>query len=1090
MLHIDYYKIIKSVAVNKEEPRTSFVSHDDRDEAITNITNFENSPYYINLNGKWEFYFNEYPRDVPKDIATDTNNDDPKWCEINVPGNWEIQGYGVAVYTDTAYDFCPINPHPPDLPDKNPVGVYRKKDVKIPQKWIDDDRDIFLQVGAAKTGLYVYVNGQEVGYSEDSKDPADFLINKYINKKEEEGNVITFVIYKYTTGSYLEDQDMWRLGGIERDVVLYSQPKTHIRDFKVISTLDNGYSNGIFKLTVNAINHNDKEKVDVNILYELIDNDGKTILQNEEDSSIESMKENVIQFDEQTIQKVNRWSAEDPCLYKLLITLKKKSDNSVLEIVSFRIGFRKEEFTHIKWNNNDYTVLLFNGKPVIYKGVNIHEHDQNTGHYVTDEVRLKDIELLKQNNFNALRFSHYPNCRRLYEMCDEYGFYVVSECNIESHGMGYDFDRTLGNAPIWYEPHIDRTKNMYERTKNYACVTFFSLGNESGNGCNFHKTYKYIKENEMSCQNRPVNYDRALMDWNSDMLLLKFPTDTYLKEVSEKSHERPVMPSEYSHSMGNSNGNFNRIWEAIYDYPNIQGGFIWDWVDQGILTTGKGGRKYWAYGGDFGENTPSDGNFNINGCVNPDRTPHPAMAEIKYSQQNVGFEFSDVKNGIIRIINRFFFTDLNDYEIICSISANEKVIKEINLSNKSNDIQELKPQGSIKVDLHNEINQLKPEINTEYFLNLKVLAKTDKKPFIPKGFEIAHDQFRLPIEPIYKTFKLKHEPKLDIKKTDTSVTITSENVKFEFNTTEGVVKSYQVDGFEFIKDGFGLQPNFWRAPNDNDYGNGGPLREQIWKKMSHNFEVEKFHISSHKCFTILTVNYQLSNHNKYEVVYHIYTNGIVKVDVSYNHSKKMHKEPLPNIPRVGLRFRVPSELHNVIYFGRGPEENYADRCSGTRIDLFKTTAENLYFPYVRPQENGHHVDTRWLAVHNDDNSKGLLIDADKLIEFNALRNSVEDFDSEDQKNLPYQFHNFDKKPPEEAKNILRRHQHIDDIVPRDYVEINVDYKQQGVAGFNSWGDRVLPEFSLPSNQNYSYGFTLIPFNNEDEISEKLSFSYE
>ena len=412
MSQIPYYKDIKTVAVNKEQPRTTFLSHDTREEALNNVTDYEKSPYYINLNGKWEFYYNDYPKNVPADIATNTNNNDPSWGEINVPGNWEVQGHGVAKYTNIVYDFCPSNPHPPNLPEFNPVGVYRRKDIGVPQEWIDQGRDIFLQVGGAKTGLYVYINGVEVGYSEDSKDPADFLINKYIHKGN--NNVLTFLIYKYCTGSYLEDQDMWRLGGIERDIVIYSQPKTHIRDFKVVSTLDDSYTNGILRLTTNVINHS--EKADVVLSYELVDvkDNKKVVSQGQLESSLENDQEKVVTFNEATLKNVKKWSAEHPNLYTLLLTLKKKGDNSILEVVSVRVGFRREEMSTVKFNGKSYPVLLFNGEPVIYKGVNVHEHNEKTGHYVTDEIRLKDIELLKTHNFNAIRCCHYPNCRILW----------------------------------------------------------------------------------------------------------------------------------------------------------------------------------------------------------------------------------------------------------------------------------------------------------------------------------------------------------------------------------------------------------------------------------------------------------------------------------------------------------------------------------------------------------------------------------------------------------------------------------------------------------------------------------------------------
>ncbi|OHS95316.1 beta-galactosidase [Tritrichomonas foetus] len=1076
-----YWKDIKSVAINKEYPRTSFVSYNDKDSALE--YNFENSPYYINLNGTWKFFYVDYPKDLPSNIATE-NNESINWGEITVPGNWEVQGHGVAMYTNIVYDFMPSNPTPPNLPELNPVGVYRRE-FDVPESWLS--RNIYFQVGGAKTGLYVYINGKEVGYSEDSKNPADFLINKYVHAGN---NVVTLVIYKYSSGSYLEDQDMWRLGGIERDVVLYSQPKMHIQDFNIVSTLDSNYVDGDFRLDVNLVNNNESEE-NVTISYELLDSVTKQVVSHDKLESIvvKSNESTKVNFTKE-IANVKKWSAEHPNLYFVILQL--SQNGKVYEIVPFRCGFRREEITTVDFNGKKYPVLLFNGQPVIYKGVNIQEHNPKTGHYVTEEIRRKDMELLKKYNFNALRFSHYPQDRKVYDLCDEYGIYVVSECNIESHGMGYDLsmNHTLGNNPEWTIPHMDRTKNMYERSKNHACVTFFSLGNEAGNGVNFYKTYEWLKEREVDGQNRPINYERAEWEWNTDMFVIMYPDAEWLEEKGENGSDLPIVPCEYSHAMGNSNGNFDRMWRAIYKYPNLQGGFIWDWVDQGIEAVGKNGRSFWTYGGDYGVNAPSDGNFNINGCVNPDREPHPAMNEIKYNHQNIAFEAVDIANGIFRITNRFFFTDLQDYSIKYSIKANSDVLRteEVKI--------ELGPQES--KEIHVNFNDLTPKVATEYFMNFSVTTLKEF-PFVPKGFEVAHDQFRLPIEPAPRnvTNEGSNGPELKVSSTAETFVIYSSKVEFIFNKKSGIVTSYKVDGTEFITDQFGFQPNFWRAPNDNDYGNGGPKREQIWKTMSHNFNVTSVNYFSAENFVSLTINYGLCDNHSFEVLYHIYRNGAVKVYANFKSPESAKAEPY--IPRIGLRFRVPKSLSEVEYFGLGPEENYWDRHSSAVVDHYVTSAEKLYFPYVRPQENGHHTQTRWLSVHQSNNGKGLLINADNLIEFNALPNSVEDFDDEDQVDLPRQYSNFDdcfhtglppKHNEEESKNVLRRQHHIDDIAPREFVEVNIDYKQQGVAGFNSWGDRVLPEFTLHANRNYSYGFTILPINNPNEIKDKVTLAYE
>ena len=560
--------------------------------------------------------------------------------------------------------------------------------------------------------------------------------------------------------------------------------------------------------------------------------------------------------------------------------------------------------------------------------------------------------------------------------------------------------------------------------------------------------------------------------------------------MSECIEDKPIVPSEYQHAMGNANGNFNQMWKLIYKIPNLQGGFIWDWVDQGLLETGKDGRKYWTYGGDYGgPNVPSDGNFCINGCVNPDRNPHPAMAEFKYSQQNVGFDAIDITKGVFQITNRFFFTDLNEYDVICSIASNYEIIKEINLTNLNEKLQKLEPQESIEIDLNSEIGILQPKINTEYFVNFSVLTKNDNQPFIPKGFEIAHDQFKLPIESIPRPIKHETGPNLSISENSENIIISSQKVEFVFDKLKGIVKSYKVDQYEFISKGFGFQPNFWRPPTDNDYGNGGPFREKVWKENSHDFKITRCKAKIKNNVAKLIIHYKLTTNNKYEIIYKILASGILRIEANYIHSNDNENKFCPNLPRLGIRFRIPQEMSNIVYFGRGPEENYLDRCSGTRIGLFRTTAEDQYFPYVRPQETGHHIDTRWLSLSDPASSHGLLINADGLIQFNVLRNSVEDLDGEDYDDIPYQHINPAKNKTNENKN-LKKQRHVDDIFSRDFVEINVDFKQQGLAGFNSWEDRVLPEFTIPANEDHSFSFTIISIQNENEIPDKIKYFYE
>ena len=854
-----YWQDIQVVAVNKEKPRSSFMSYADRETALT--SRFEKSPYYSLLNGTWKFFFVDSYKDLPQNI-TDPSVNTSSWDDITVPGNWEVQGHGVAIYTNHGYEFKPRNPQPPLLPEANPVGVYRR-DIEIPANW--DNRDIYLHIGGAKSGLYVYLNGKEVGYSEDSKNPAEFLINKYLQPGK---NVLTLKIFRWSTGSYLECQDFWRMSGIERDVFLWSQPKASIQDFRVVSTLDDTYTNGIFKLAVDLKNHTQETK-NLNVGYELLDAKGNLVTSEANDIWVSPASPQTASF-EYDLKNVAPWSAEHPNLYKLLMTI--KEEGKVIEVVPFNVGFRRFEMKQIDQVAEDgkpYTVLLFNGQPVKFKGVNIHEHNPETGHYVTEELMRKDFELMKQNNINAVRLCHYPQDRKFYELCDEYGLYVYDEANIESHGMYYSLKKggTLGNNPEWLIPHMDRTMNMYERNKNYPSVTFWSLGNEAGNGYNFYQTYLYLKDKEINSMNRPVNYERALWEWNTDMYVPQYPSAEWLEEIGRKGSDRPVAPSEYSHAMGNSSGNLWDQWKAIYKYPNLQGGFIWDWVDQGILEKDKNGREYYTYGGDYGVNTPSDGNFLCNGIVNPDRTPHPAMAEVKYAHQNIGFEAIDLANGLFRVTNRFYFTNLKKYMVHYSVTANNKVVRSGKVS------LDIEPQASKEFTV--PVGNLKPQAGTEYFVNFNVTT-VEKEPLIPIGHEIACDQFRLPIESPKKAFKISG-PKLTVSTNGDNLSASSSKVNFMFNKKTGIVTSYKVDGTEYFSEGFGIQPNFWRAPTDNDYGNGMPKRLQVWKESSKNFNVTDATVTMDGNNAVVNVNYLLPAGNLYIVNYTIYPSGAVNV---------------------------------------------------------------------------------------------------------------------------------------------------------------------------------------------------------------------
>lgn len=1078
-----YWQDVQVVAVNKEYPRTAFMTYDNRKDALTG--KFESSPYYRLLNGTWKFYFVDSYKDLPGNI-TDPTISTTAWHDIQVPGNWEVQGHGVAIYTNHGYEFKARNPQPPLLPEANPVGVYRR-DIDIPADW--DGRDIFLQVAGAKSGMYVYLNGQEVGYSEDSKNPAEFLINRFVKPGK---NVLTLKIYRWSTGSYLECQDFWRISGIERDVFIYSQPQAALKDFRVKSTLTDTYKEGIFGLNTDLRNRRG-EATNLSLAYELLNAKGEVVATEEKTAYIPAGETRTLSFDK-NLPEVLTWTSEQPHLYKLMMTV--KENGKVNEVVPFNVGFRRIEIKTtdlVAESGMPQTLLFINGQPLKLKGVNIHEHNPRTGHYVTEELMRRDFELMKQNNLNSVRLCHYPQGRRFYELCDEYGLYVYDEANIESHGMYYNLSKggTLGNNPEWLNAHMDRTVNMFERNKNYPSLTIWSLGNEAGNGYNFYQTYLWMKQADKNLMDRPVNYERAQWEWNSDMYVPQYPGTAWLAGIGKKGSDRPVAPSEYAHAMGNSTGNLWDQWKEIYKYPNLQGGYIWDWVDQGILETDENGREYFTYGGDYGVDAPSDANFLCNGLVNPDRNPHPAMAEVKYAHQNVGFEAIDAGQGKFLIKNRFYFTNLKKYMISYTIKANDKAVKSGKVS------LDIAPQGSKEFTV--PVSGLKAKPGTEYFVNFVVTA-VEPEILIPAGHDIAHDQFRLPIAPLQQAYNT-NGPALKVENQGEQFTASSSKVTFVFDKQSGEVTSYQVSGTEYFKDGFGIQPNFWRAPTDNDYGSGAPKRLQVWKQSSKNFNVADASIAMDGKDAVLNVDYLLAAGNLYRMTYRIHPSGIVKVNAIFT-STDMQADNTEaseatrtatftpgsdaarkaaaklDVPRIGVRFRLPAEMNKVQYFGRGPEENYLDRNAGTLVGLYQTTADAMYYPYVRPQENGHHTDTRWVNLAGKGN-KGLTIVADSTIGFNALRNSIEDFDSEETVARPRQWSNFSPEQvanhnEEAAKNVLRRMTHINDITPRDFVEVCIDMKQQGLAGYDSWGSRPEPAYAIPANREYTWGFTMIP----------------
>ncbi len=1025
LLLLPFWQDMHVTSVNADTRRTEVIYYPTREEALSK--GFRESPNYLDLNGVWDFKYYDDHRLMPE------SNKPSAWDSINVPGNWEVQGWGTAIYTNQPYDFWPSNPQPPMLPEAVPAALYHRS-FTVPSSW--DGREVFLNLCGTKSGTYVYVNGKEIGYSEDSKSLARFRITDALKAGD---NELTLRIYRYTTASFLEDQDFWRLSGIERDVYLSSEGRDTGFDFSVVSTLAEDLETGIFSLRMKA-------DAPTEVSYELLDKDGKAVA----DASFEfSGRMNSVA---ESIPSVRRWSAETPELYTLLLRVNG-------EYTRFHVGFRRIEIKTVKDVDKDVKALLINGQPVKFKGVNLHEHNPYTGHYVNRENILEDLTLMRLANINAIRTCHYPQPREFYELCDSLGFYVYDETNIESHGMGYKLDRTLGNNPDWYEKHLDRTLNLYRRTANYPCVTILSLGNEAGNGQNFYNTYKVLKELEKDGMNRPVVYERAEYEWNTDMIVPQYPGAEWFRRMGEKYAERPVCPSEYAHAMGNSTGSLDYQWDAIYAHTHLQGGYIWDWVDQGLYDEERG----WTYGGDYGENQPSDANFCCNGIVNPDREPHPGYYEVKHVYQDVTITGTDVQNGLFELFNRYYFKDLSDYAITWWVERDgkrpwywRKHKLELNAAPQTGESFSLRLPNMKK--------------GSEYRIFFEVSAKRDL-PLVAKGTVLAFDEILLQDRLEKKDRKVKGS--IEVNDGGSFVTVRSNKVELCFDKTEGIVKSWKVGGKDLIDPTFGLKPNFWRAPNDNDYGNSEPLRAQRYKQPFLPSSVNASVIDG-KAVIKLT-----GNGVRASETYTVFPDGTIKVEVETAGvgTIPQYRWYRVEIPRLGFRFRVPDEAFT--YFGRGPVENYWDRSSGTFKSIWSSSAEDEFYPYVRPQETGHHTETSWLQIG------GLsVLEGAEPFEFSVLRMSVEDLDCENNVDRPYQWNYFsaDEDHSDAAgRNRIRRQTHLNDIPVRDFTEVCIDYHMTGVGGYDSWGSKPEDDRALWADESYSYSFVLCPGKNAKKL---------
>lgn len=1019
-------------SVNREKPHAGMISFGSVTDLLSKSK--EESPYYKSLNGNWKFKWVERPDLAPEGFEA-TDYDISSWSIIPVPGIWERNGYGYPVYVNARYPF-PANP--PYAPKNyNPVGAY-KHTFNVDASCVAD-RNVIIHFGSINSAAYLWINGKYVGYSEDTKTPAEWDITEHLVAGE---NELALKVYRWSSGSYLECQDFWRMSGIQRDVYLHAVPRTHIRDFFVKGGLDSNYQNGILTVDVEI---EDKRENILAAQYEvemtLLDTLGNIVTTQNKAITYNPENINILSFEAQ-IANPAKWTAETPNLYQLALTLKDNTGKT-LQVVGSKTGFRSIEIKNAQ--------VLVNGQPVLFKGFDRVEVDEHYGQVVNRETMLKDILLMKQNNVNAVRTSHYPNDPYWYELCDKYGLYMVNEANIESHGMGYG-DASLAKFPSWEAAHLYRIRNMVERDKNHPAIIFWSMGNEAGDGVNFTACYNWIKNRDNT---RPVQYERAIEGANTDIFSPMYSSPDNIENYGKNNAKtKPLILCEYNHAMGNSMGQLIDYWNIIEKYPNLQGGFIWDWVDQGLAETDSQNNKYWGWGGDYEPSGVShDGNFLMNGVLNPDRSAKPSLYEVKKVYQNIKFNLISASNGIFEIKNEFFFTSLDKFDIRWKIKAGEKTLKSGVIS-----APDIAPRQSKQITI--DYSDITPEPGSEYFVYFEALTHTAEN-LIPTGHIVAIGQHKLPLfQEVAKT-QISTMPALSFSNTSLAVTVTGEDFKIVLNKLNMNISSYEYKSKNYIN--LGAIPEFWRAPTDNDFGNNMHNRCAVWKTATVNKTGKSTTIEKISDYELrVTFSYTLSNVSSvYKTVFTIYGNGEVIIDNSFEYGGTN----LPYMPRFGMRFELSEELENVKYFGEGPFENYWDRKEASMVDVYENTVTGMFEHYPSPTENGNRTDTRWLALTSE-NGNGLLFSGMNTFDFSALHNTIADLTQ-----------------PSAGR------WHKNEIVPRPGVYLNIDYKQTGMGGINSWGAWPMDKYILWA-ANYAYKFKISPVEGDTDYQSVSTRKYE
>ncbi|HVM86728.1 MAG TPA: glycoside hydrolase family 2 TIM barrel-domain containing protein [Puia sp.] len=1002
----------QKVSLNTISPHAFFIPYPDEKSALKK----DSSAFIQALDGIWKFHLSKNPAQRPIDFYNNSF-DVSKWNDIKVPSNWQAEGYDKFIFTDVEY---PIPPNPPYTPkDDNPVGSY-KKEFTISDAW--KGKNIFIHFGAVNSFFYLWINQHYVGFSKDSKTPAEFDITKFLQKGE---NTVSVQVFRFSDGTYLEGQDMWKISGIERSVYLLARPQISIYDFFADATLDSNYQNGLFDIRI-ALNKPQPEKKNEYIEVKLMD-DKKEIIY----SSEQSMNETGKQFFHFSaiIKNAKQWNAEHPYLYTLIINHRRKKTKEV-ENISQEIGFRKIEVKH--------GLLLVNGVAIKIKGVNRHEHDMYNAKVITKESMENDIRIMKEYNMNAMRCSHYPNREEWYELCNRYGLYVIDEVNLECDGMSLTPIYTLSDKPEWKAAYLDRTQRMFERDKNFSCIIIWSLGNESRWGGNLVATHDYLKSKDSS---RPVQYEEARDNPYTDIIAPMYKPLDVMQNYVKEWHDRPLIQVEYAHMMGNSGGNFKDDWEMIYKYPQLQGGFIWDFCDQTFKKKDKYGRWIWAYGRDMGSvGNTSDTSFCADGLFHADRTPHPQAFEVKKIYQNISFEALPLQQNSFQIINHFDFTNLNQYDFDWYIKANGKFVQKGKLAD-----MDVIPNGSKNISIGLPVINIQP--NTEYFLTIEAKTKYATN-ILPAGYIIAWEQFELPWHTVAQPSAKENMASIQTRENQEKINISNASFSISFNKKTGWLESYIIQNKELVKSP--LVPYFWRAATDNDIGNSLQLRSAIWQHATDNIRLENFNVSKRNdsITEIQTEHYLPVVDAKYCIQYQIDASGMVHV-----HSRmEAGKKDLPELPRFGMCILIQPDYEDITWLGRGPFDNYWDRNAAAAIDVYRMKADSLFFPYARAQESGYRTDVRWVALQNK-NHNGIMAIGSPLISTGIVH---------------FDMHKLDFNRDSTGNN------HGGSIMNDDFIWWNIDYRQMGVGGDNSWGAKTHSEYTLPY-RDYEYSFILKPF---------------